>query len=165
MTLYPSNQRPPDEAIFPALGRLVYAFTQLEAALLHALVTALGETDEARVVVLGLTFNQALDRFSVLYSGLQGAGDVKELCSTLASLNQERNQHIHGSWGFWESGAPARIRQRLKRHQGISLAAETVKPQELILLAGRMNQAMETVYELRRLSIDQRHQYRSVESG
>ena len=145
-------QGPPNEAIFGALGRLIYSFNELEGALLNALITALGDSEEAKVVISGLSFNNAIDRFSVLYSALSDVkfeGGVQGLCKALSKVNEERNLHIHASWGFWDSGAPMRLRTRLRRNQGISLNMEGVDPEDVIALAKRMSGLAETVYALR----------------
>ena len=49
MPIYAPEVGEPDEEIFAALGRLVYAFAQLEEALGVALVTALGNSDDAAI--------------------------------------------------------------------------------------------------------------------
>jgi hypothetical protein len=159
MVVAPSKEGPPDETIFAALGRLVYAFTQLEASLLNALVTALGDTDQAQVVTAGLSFNQALDRFSILYAELAETGDVgnvKDLCLVLSNLNDERNRHIHSNWGFWGSGQPLRARHRLRRNEGLAFTMESVRSEEVLHLAERMHEAASKVYELRRKYLDYR---------
>ena len=151
MAIHASKRDLPNKAIFGALGQLVYAFAQLEQSLLHALATALGDTEEANVVLAGLNFNQALDRFSVLYAtvGDSYEGGMSKLCSTLAALTAERNRHIHSNWAFWGSGAPARIRTRLKRNKGVAFSMETVDPGEVLHLARRMDEQTEAIYRLR----------------
>lgn len=152
MTLYPSKSGPPNRAIFGALGRLIYAFAQLEGALLEALITALGDTEEAYTIVVGLNFRQALDRFSVIYARLGSANDtpaISHLSATIGSLNEERNKHIHAVWGFWGSGEPARIRRRLERNKAVSLHMESIDPRSVEKLATKMDEQTEIVYRLR----------------
>ena len=162
MTIYASEEGPPEEAIYAALGRLIYSFTQLEASLLNAIATALGDTDEAEIVVAGMNFRQAVDRFSVLYSRLEDIefdGGLPAFCSTLSTLNNERNREIHSNWGFWGSGEPLRAKKSLRRNQGVAFSVESVNPEHLVELAARMSTAAETVYKLRSLYIEQRRSF------
>jgi len=149
----PSKQGPPNEDIYAALGRLVYAFAHLEGSLLRALARSLGDTDEAHIVLSGIAFPQLIDRFSVLYAAVDHPlvldGKLAAFAATLSRLNEARNRHFHSVWGFWLSGDPARYRNRLQRNKGMALSMETVRPEEVAKLAEEMNQAAETVEQLR----------------
>ncbi len=153
MPISRSEEGPPNEAIYAALGRLVYAFAQLESSLFNAIVSVLGDTDASHIVVSGIAFSQLVDRFSVLYSAVDDPlvinGELTAFCSHLTALNEARNRQIHSDWGFWLSGEPARFRKRLHRNNGITVKMETVPPEDIVKLAQEMNDAAETVYRLR----------------
>lgn len=146
-----ASQDTPAERFYVALGRVVFAFTQVEHALSAAIETALGDSDAAQAVVAGLGFQLLLDRFSVLYGDSTVApGTIKELCTRLAELNDERNRQIHSTWGFGvDSGHPVRERVRIKRNQGIELSAVMVLPAELESLAKALADAAEAVWSAR----------------
>ena len=157
MTIFPSKNGPPNETIFAALGRLVFASTQLEDAVLLALISALGDSDEAEIVVVGMSFTQALQRLSVIYAALDHSaydGGIGALCLELTQLNEARNRHIHSTWGFWLSGSPARTRRKLKGGTGLTLTIDAVNPKEVLQLAERMHNATEAVYHVRVLYIE-----------
>lgn len=153
MTDTPNSTIEPSDKLFSALGRVIFYFGLLEDSLRHAIVTALNDLDEGDIVVAGLSFPHLLDRFSVLYAPLDVedivTGGSRALCTTLSSLNEERNRQIHSTWGFWESGVPARTRKRLQRNRGIAFSMESIEPQVLLDLARRMEVAADLIYEIR----------------
>ncbi|HEX7958409.1 MAG TPA: hypothetical protein VF493_00730 [Terriglobales bacterium] len=153
MAIFAPKRAPPNRSIYEALGELVYAFNALEAMLLQSLVFTLGGTEEADIVVAGLSFNQALDRFSILFNEFLDKnvdGGTAGFCSHVAAINDERNRHIHGHWGFWGSGQPSRRRKRLKRGHGVDVRYEGVDPSEVRDLAARLNAHAKIVYEATR---------------
>ena len=146
------------DELFAGLGRLVFYFAGLEEAIHDAIRTALGFSEACDILLTGLSFHQLLDRFSLLYASLQAPdllpAGVGAFCSQLSGLNEERNREIHSSWGFWESGVPARSRKRLRRGQGVSFSMESVRPDALHALAARMERAAELIYELQVRYVD-----------
>lgn len=144
----------PSDALYLALGRLVFDFGQLEEAVRHALLGVFDEYDEARLVLMGLSFRQLVERFSVLYAPFRydasGEVGVGALCRMLSQLNDERNREIHATWGFWaDSGQPMRHRERLRANTGFSMTMESVPPKELLALAQRMRDASDLVWQAR----------------
>jgi hypothetical protein len=150
MPIFAPKSAPPDRTVYEALGRLLYSYNALEASLLQSLVVALGNTEEAHIVVAGLSFNQSLDRFSILFNQFldkQIEGGTSGFCARVAQLTEERNKHIHAHWGFWGSGEPMRAKRKLKRGHGIDVRMEGVKPADIQALASRMDDHTKIVYQ------------------
>lgn len=148
------SETEPSEALFSALGRLVFDFGQLEEAVRHALLSVFDGSDEARAILTGLNFRQLVERFGALYAAFEyeGSGEpgVVPLCRLLSQLNNERNREIHATWGLWAAnGQPMRHRERLQGSNALSLTMETVQPEELLALAKRMRDASDVVWQVR----------------
>jgi hypothetical protein len=144
---------PTDELYF-ALGKLVFNFGILEDSMVFALRAALGDTEEARIVVTGLNFRQLTERFGAVHAPfvyeISGERGVAPLTKLLYELNDARNRELHATWGFWaDSGHPVRTRQRIHRSSGISFAMESIKPSALLDLAKRMEDASDAVWQVR----------------
>lgn len=156
MTEATSNEGTPSvpmaDELFAVLGRVVFHFAGMEQGLRDAIRTALGFSDSCDILLTGLSFTHLLDRFSLLYAPLQAPDLVptgmRAFCSDLTKLNEERNRQVHSTWGFWGSGVPSRMRKRLHRNEGVSFTMESVRPEELLHLAQRLEHATDLIYEL-----------------
>jgi hypothetical protein len=160
VTLEPDNDdhqagdATPSDELYLALGTLVFNFGLLEEALRHGLLAAFDNSDDARLVLTGLSFRQLVERFGAIHARFRyepgGALGVAPLCAMLGKLNEERNREIHATWGFWaDSGHPVRTRERIVPNAGLSLAMESVSPAVLVDLSKRMLDATDLVWQVR----------------
>jgi hypothetical protein len=139
--------------LYVALGRLVFCFTQIEESLQHAIWVTLGRLDGVRPLITGLTFRSLTEKFGAVYAerGLArpAHSDVAALCAHLLRLNDECNTLIHSAWGFWaESGMPMRTRRTSRGTSPVSLFMETVTPQQILDLSGRLKGADDKLWQL-----------------
>jgi hypothetical protein len=141
-----------DRDLLLALGELVVRHAALEESLRQAIwLQAQGERIVVDVLLTGLSFSTLVDKFGATFyehhpsSRLQ----VKELCSRLGALNDQRNSLIHS---FWRpvSGSPdmTRLKASAKPSSGLVMRSQGVPASVVHSLAEELGKAEEALWSL-----------------
>lgn len=150
---------------YSALGRLTYAFGNLEEVISRTIAELIDINDYsiAEIVFSALSFRKTLDVVDALFRYQINDPDIlaelKALVLNAGKCEELRNQYVHSSWGTYiktvnkeDSVIIKRSKSALKRGKGIKSVVEKVTPSEICDVADfigkTINQCEELIYSV-----------------
>ncbi len=135
-----------------ALGSVTVEFAVLEMQLQSAIGillvgTKLDQQSIGRIVTAELSFRQSVHLFGALHRDMfpgEREEQLKSLCATLSSVEQERNSIIHSTWAPGEQGKMLRFKSTAKGL--LKTKFEHLSAEDVQAISGRIHAAAEDVF-------------------
>lgn len=131
-----------EDALAPALGRLVIVFGRLEFDLGKLVAAAVGVSDDAAsdAVNAVLSFRQKLDIVAALAPERAPSPEdllrIREAIGEMGEFEAQRNMYLHSQWGFfWGDHIMERRKVRAARATGLKRSAEEANVVQIESLA------------------------------
>ena len=129
--------------LLQALGSLVVRFSALEEFIRDVIMIASGSRDAAVPILTSrLPFKTLVEKFGAVcleFGPVYGSPqDIKQFCSLLDKINDDRNELMHSVWPSEPSDAPyIRYKMSADRKKGLMMNVREVSAEEVNAIVAR----------------------------